>query len=228
MRMLCAGIDAQIGHLLARQTVARTHPLHCLHDDALRIGAFQDLPGGARLDAARIARVPIIRLVALVAGQLDLVGIDDDHVVAHIHMRRKRCLVLAAQAHRDDRGKTAQNNALGVDQDPFLIDICRSCRECFHCREIPWLTCRARNGAAPSCDGAVINPARRRSTAIYLNKSPKFNNLQLRYYFTPRLCTPSRPSSVFKYPRGESRPRRGGGADSPPSRLSPSRAVSNR
>src|SRR6056297_204776 len=228
MGVLSAGIDAQIGHLLARQAVARQHPLDGLHDDPLGVIAFQDLPGGARLDAARIAGMPVIGLVALGAGQLDLVGIDDDHVVAHVHVGRERCLVLATQTHGDDRGKTAQNDTLGVDQDPFLVDICRSCRECFHCREIPWLTCRARNGAAPSCDGAVINPARRRSTAIYLNKSPKFNNLQLRYYFTPRLCTPSRPSSVFKYPRGESRPRRGGGADSPPSRLSPSRAVSNR
>ena len=41
-------------------------------------------------------------------------------------------LVLATQSVGDDRGKTAQNNAFRVDQDPFLVDIRRRRGKGFH------------------------------------------------------------------------------------------------
>ncbi len=42
--------------------------------------------------------MPVVALVgALVAGHLHLLGVDDDHVVAHVHVRREGRLVLAAQ-----------------------------------------------------------------------------------------------------------------------------------
>ena len=96
------------------------------------MSAFENLARRAGFDAARIAGVPVIRLVALGAGQLNLVGIDDDHIVAHVHMRGERRLVLAAQAHGDDRSETAQNHAFGVDKDPVLFDIRRCCGKGFH------------------------------------------------------------------------------------------------
>jgi hypothetical protein len=40
--------------------------------------------------------------------------------------------VLAAQDLGDDRGKTAQNNAFGVDQDPLLVDVRRGSGEGLH------------------------------------------------------------------------------------------------
>ena len=95
---------------------------------------FQDLLFGARLDAARVASVPVEVFFALLAGHLDFVSVDHDDIVAHVHVRGERRFVLATQTHGDDRGKTAQNNALGVDQDPFLVDVCRCCRKGFHGR----------------------------------------------------------------------------------------------
>ena len=46
--------------------------------------------------------MPVIDLVgALVAGQHDLVGIDDDDIVAAIHMRREARLVFASEPRGD-------------------------------------------------------------------------------------------------------------------------------
>ena len=130
--------DAQVGHLLAAQLAAGQHALDSLHDDALWMRAFQDIGFGFGLDAAWVASVPVVTLFALTTGQLDLVGIDDDHIVAHVHVRCEGRLVLAAQAHRDDRRKTTQNNAFGVNQDPFLVDIRWSCGKGFHISPRSW------------------------------------------------------------------------------------------
>jgi len=45
----------------------------------------------------------------LAAGQAHLLGVDDDDVVAAIDVRGEGRLVLAAQAHGDDRGEAAQH-----------------------------------------------------------------------------------------------------------------------
>src|SRR3954452_7268717 len=100
MRVARSGIDAQIAHDLAAKWAARDHALHRLHDDALRVLAIEDRAGAALLDAAGIAGVPVELAVGpLVAGEVDLLRIDDDDVVAAIHMRGEARLVLAAQAH---------------------------------------------------------------------------------------------------------------------------------
>ena len=86
MRMLGAGIDAQIGHLAAAQRTARHHALDRLLDDALGEFARHDGAGGAFLDAADIAGVVVIDLLLqLLAGQHHLGGVDDDDIVAAIH-----------------------------------------------------------------------------------------------------------------------------------------------
>src|SRR5262249_11854621 len=79
---------------------------------------------GPVLDAAGIAGVVVEHLVAqLVAGHLHLGGVDDDDVVAAIHVRRVGRLVLAAQAVGDDAGETAENDAVGIDHEPLLGDL---------------------------------------------------------------------------------------------------------
>src|SRR5215475_2084648 len=85
--------------------------------------AFEDLGGGPVLDAAGIAGMPVIDLVcALVAGEDDVDGIDDDDVVAAIEMRGIARLVLASQAICDQHGKSSHHEAVGVDQGPGLFD----------------------------------------------------------------------------------------------------------
>ncbi|MNW05240.1 hypothetical protein D3C71_2014580 [compost metagenome] len=71
-------------------------------------------------------------LVQLATGQLHLVGIDDDDVVTHVHVRREGRLVLAAQAAGDDRSDAAHDQPFGVDQDPLLFNLARFCRVSAH------------------------------------------------------------------------------------------------
>src|SRR5204863_244983 len=83
-----------------------------------------DGAGGAFLDAADIAGVMVIDLLLqLLAGQQDLGGIDDNDIVAAIHMRGVGRLVLAAQTHGDDGGQAAHNQAGGIDHDPLLFNL---------------------------------------------------------------------------------------------------------
>src|SRR5690606_21903798 len=85
-----------------------------------------DLVGGDRLDAAGIAGVLVVGLVAaLVAGEADLLDVDDDDVVPAIDVRGVARLVLAAQDVGDDRGEAADDQTLGIDQMPFLLDLGR-------------------------------------------------------------------------------------------------------
>src|ERR1700752_5520155 len=102
MRMLGAGIDAQIAHLDAAERTARDHALDRLFHYALGETALEDLFGGALLDAADEAGVLVVHLVvALLAGEHDMRGVDDDDVVTAIDMRCVGREVLATQAHSD-------------------------------------------------------------------------------------------------------------------------------
>ena len=124
VRMVRALVDAQIAELLAAERPVRQHALHRLLDHALREAAFENVLRGAFLDAADVAGVMVIDLLlALAPGEHHLLGIDDDDVVAVIDMGREGGLVLAAQPHRDDRGEAADDQTLGVDQHPLLLDV---------------------------------------------------------------------------------------------------------
>jgi len=117
-------VDAQVAHDLAEERTAREHALHGLLDHALGETALENGLGRALLDAARKPGVVIVHLlIALAAGEDHLVGVDDNDVVAAVDVGRIGGLVLAAQAHRHDRGETAHDEALRVDQNPLLLDL---------------------------------------------------------------------------------------------------------
>ena len=133
MRVFATGINTQICHLLAAECTTRQHALDGGSHDPIGKFSLKYLASGTLLNAARMAGMPIINLVGpLLAGQLDFIGVDDDNIVAHIHMRGKSRLVLAAQAHCDDRRQTAQNDAFGINQEPLFVDISRFCCVGFH------------------------------------------------------------------------------------------------
>ncbi len=90
MRMLRSGKDAKILHDPASQRAARQHALDRLLDHALGMPAGEDRALAAPFDPAGIAGVPVEDIIlAFVAGQLDLFGIDDDDIVAAIHVGRE-------------------------------------------------------------------------------------------------------------------------------------------
>ncbi len=133
MRMLGTGIDPQVAELLTAKRTARDHAAHGVLEDALGMTPLEQLALGAVLDAAGMAGVPVeAALIELVAGQLHLVGIDDDDVVAHVHMRGEGRQMLAAQTHGDDRGQATHDQIRRVDQDPLLVDLARFGRVSAH------------------------------------------------------------------------------------------------
>ena len=120
MRMLSTGIDLEFAILLAAHLGLRQHALDRLADDHIGLLAVEILVCRAGLDAAGIARVPVVGLViTLVAGEADLVSIDHDNMVATIDVRGVHRLVLAAQTVRDNRCHAAKHYALGVDDPPL-------------------------------------------------------------------------------------------------------------
>src|SRR5690606_4584739 len=133
VRMVSTGIDAQVLHLAASKRPARNHALDCLLDHTLGETALEDVARSALLDAAWMTGVPVILLVfVLAAGKADLVRIDDDDVVTIVNMGREGWLVLAAQTVGNESGETADNEILGVDQDPLLRYFRRLLRKGFH------------------------------------------------------------------------------------------------
>ena len=141
VRMLGALVDAQIAELDAAERAARQHALDGLFEHALGKAPLEDRLGRPLLDAAGIAGVAIIDLLlALAAGQHHLVGVDDDDVVAVVHVRGEGRLMLAAQAQGDDRGEAPDDEPLGVDQHPFLFNVGGLRRIGFtkHGNFVPW------------------------------------------------------------------------------------------
>src|SRR5262245_35426931 len=161
--MLGACVDLQLRDLLPRKPVLGEHPLH---GDAEHLGrpALELLAQRPAADPARITGVAVIPLlVELVAGDLDLLGVDDDHEVAGVHVRRVLRLPLAAESVGDLGRETAERLAFGVDEVPLARDLSRFGAVRLHekgrtgARRRP-IVAKARrnpcsNSAAPPCDG---------------------------------------------------------------------------
>ena len=89
--------------------------------------AAQDLFGSAvelfaQCPAAKTSGIPgmpvVALLVELVAGDVDLLRVDDDHEVAGVHVRGVLGLPLAAQLVRDAGGEPAERLPVGVHHVP--------------------------------------------------------------------------------------------------------------
>src|SRR5215468_7850122 len=110
-----------------------------------------------------MAGVMTIDLVlALLAGQHDFFGVDDDDIVAIIDVRGVGRFVLAAQPHRHQACEAADHEAGGVDDDPFLLDLGGLGRKGFHDTAFrnDWRTCLAARGSytrGPAAVNAVLN-----------------------------------------------------------------------
>src|SRR5438309_3790648 len=116
----------QRAHLVAAEWATRNHALNGLFEHAFGKAALEHLARGDLLDAAGVAGVFVINLLLeLAAGEADLLGVDDHHMVAAVDVRREARLVLAAQDIGDDRREPANDQPVGIDQMPFLLDLGR-------------------------------------------------------------------------------------------------------
>ena len=75
-------------------------------------------------EAADVSGVPAIALVReLVTREVDLLGVEDDHVVTDVEVRREARLVLAPENRRHLGRQAPQHLPLGVDDEPLPFDL---------------------------------------------------------------------------------------------------------
>src|SRR5256885_8690530 len=116
-----AGVNPQPREHIRAQRVALEHAANRVCDGERRVellrGVERALAQPARVTG--VARVLLRR--ALRAGHLHLGGIDDDHVIAAVQMRRERRLVLAAQHLGHTGRKAAEYLIRGVHHEPVRV-----------------------------------------------------------------------------------------------------------
>lgn len=122
MRVLGASEHAQLTVHLSTQRVLGQHTLDRQLDNTLRVRLLELVKIGC-LEITDVASVALVQLVlALVAGHLDLVRIDDDDIVPGVNVRGVGRLVLATQATGDFGRHVTQGLVFGVDQEPLPLN----------------------------------------------------------------------------------------------------------
>src|SRR5947209_5517481 len=107
----------------APDLVLRQHALDREFDDQVRASLHARLEL-LRLHAARHARIVVIELlVRLLASDLHLLGVDDDHVVAGINKWGVLGAFLAGQNARCAAGEPSQRLVSGVNHEPLTLDV---------------------------------------------------------------------------------------------------------
>ena len=123
MRMLWTGIDIEVTIDLVAQLGLGKHTLDGVLENSLWL-SLQLFANIAETLATRETGVMhIVLLSHLVAGELDLLGIDDDDVVATIAVGSVARFTLATENHGNLGGKTAEDLSFSVDDIPFLVGI---------------------------------------------------------------------------------------------------------
>ena len=93
MIVLSALVNAKLLDHGSAHRVVREHTANCLIDDQLGLG-FHQTAIWDFLHSADVAGVTAIKLlIQLLAGKDGLLGIDDDHMIAAVHIRGKGRLV---------------------------------------------------------------------------------------------------------------------------------------
>ncbi len=122
VRVLGSSKYPELSVHLTSEGVLGQHALDRQLNNPLRMGLLQLFEVGG-LQVADVAGVVLIQLVlALVAGDLDLVRVDHDNVITGIHMRGVGGLVLAAQSTSDLGCDITQGLVFCVDQEPLPLD----------------------------------------------------------------------------------------------------------
>src|SRR4051794_27792374 len=116
-------VDLQLFDHLPAELVLRQHAEDGALDHRLRlVGA--DETRRLLAEAARIERVVTVNLVRLLlARQEDLLGIDHDDVIAGVEEGGVGRLTLAGNDPGDFSRNPAEDFALGVDDEPFRLDV---------------------------------------------------------------------------------------------------------
>lgn len=122
MGMLAAGIDVEVAVEGITEASLRKHAADGVLEDTLRVAGAHLGRGGLTLTAG-ITGVALIDFVSLLlAAEDNLLGIDDDDIVAAVDMRGVAGLGLAAQDVGHTGSQTTYGLTLSVNENPFLLD----------------------------------------------------------------------------------------------------------
>ena len=123
MLVLCTCINIEVTDELVTEFCLGQHSLNNFSHKSLSAVGFSHQLGGSHLALTTgITGITQIYSVSpLLAGQDNLIGIENDDIVAAVNVRSEICLLLTAQQLSNLHGEAAQNLVLGINHDPFLI-----------------------------------------------------------------------------------------------------------
>ena len=121
MRVLVALVHFQLGHKHPAEAVFGDHPAHGVGYQLLGVAGTDLFDRGVFLAAfpAGIGHELFVRF--LFAGNEDLVGVDDDHEIARVQVRRVHGLVLPPQDIGYLNRQAAQHSTVGINHVPFTL-----------------------------------------------------------------------------------------------------------
>ncbi len=132
MRMLFAREYLELSQHLASEPVLREHSLDCVLNDEIR-SALLHLSHAEILLAPNVAAIEhVLLLLFFLAGEYDLVRVDNDNEIPGVHVRRISRLVPTTKQVCDFHGQTTQDLILGVDDDPVAFHGFLLGEICFH------------------------------------------------------------------------------------------------
>ena len=123
MRMLWTGIDVEVTIDLVAQLGLGKHTLDGVLENGLWLSLQLIADVAETLATWETGVMHIIFFSHLVAGELDLLGIDNDDVVATIAVGSVARFTLATENHGNLGGKTAEDLSFSIDDIPFLVGI---------------------------------------------------------------------------------------------------------
>lgn len=122
MRMLGTGVYMKVTIELVSKAILGEHASNGVFENALGVASKNLLGCGLTLTTG-VAGVTLINLVGhLFAGEDNLLGIDDDDIVAAVDVRGEARFGLATKDVGNTGSQTSNGLILGVNEHPFLLD----------------------------------------------------------------------------------------------------------
>ena len=123
MRMLWTGIDVEVTIDLVAQLGLGKHTLDGVLENGLWLSLQLIADVAETLSTRETGVMHIILFSHLVASELDLLGIDDDDVVATIAVGSVARFTLATENHGNLGSKTTEDLSFSVDNIPLFVGI---------------------------------------------------------------------------------------------------------
>ena len=128
--MLVTDIDLELLQLVTAEAVLGEHSTDRLLNGANRV-FVQQVGVADAAESTGVSRVAVGALLAsFLTGENHLVRVQNNDVVAHVHVRGEGGLVLAAEQRGSVASEATKHHVSGVDYQPFALDVRGGGTEC--------------------------------------------------------------------------------------------------